>query len=324
MQAIIHKKYGPPEVLKIAKLPKPKPKNDQILIEIHAAGVNRTDTGLRSAEYFVSRFFTGLFKPKRQTTGTEFAGKVVEVGSKVNKFKVGDRVFGFDDTKRGAHAEYLAISQDKMIGLIPRRLNFSEAAALAEGSHYAQNYINAAKIKRGQSVLLNGASGAIGSAALQILKAKGVKVTATTCGKATRLATDLGADEVINYEKQDFTKLDQQFDCVLDAVGKSSFPKTKHLLKPKGIYMSSELGEWFFQNPYLAIKTAITSKFGSKRVLFPIPKNTTAHIHYVADLVKKGKYRPVIDKTFKFEDIVKAVEYVETGQKIGSVVLLIR
>jgi len=295
------------------------PKENEVLIKVYATTVTRTDCGFRSAEYFISRFWSGLLKPKYQTLGCEFAGVIEEVGKDVTSFKIGDRVFGYNDSKFGAHAEYMTLAENEAITTIPEGLSFEEAAPITEGAHYALCNIRAAKVNSGQNVLIYGATGAIGSAAVQLVKYFGANITAVCNTKNVDLVKSLGADEVIDYQKQDFTKTDKKFDFVFDAVGKSSFGQCKPLLKDKGIYISTELGK-NAENIFLAL---ITPLFGGKKVLFPIPSISKEDIIFLKSLVEAGKFKPVIDRRYKLEQIVEAARYVETGQKTGSVVIIV-
>jgi NADPH:quinone reductase-like Zn-dependent oxidoreductase len=319
MKAAVYTQYGPPEVVKIMDLPVPRPKENEILIKVHASTVNRTEAGFRSAEYFVSRFWSGLFRPKIQVLGCEFAGVIEDVGKNVSLFKKGDKVFGYDDAKFGAHAENMVLSEKAAISLMPKNLGFEESAALTEGSHYALVDIKAAKVKAGQNVLVYGATGAIGSAAVQLLKHFGAKVTAVSNSKNLELLKTLGADVVIDYQTQDFTKTDQKFDFIFDAVGKSSFGQCKPLLTEKGIYISTELGK-NGENIFLALLTPL---FGGKKLLFPLPTITVEDVIFIKELVEKGEFRPLIDRKYKLDQIVEAYTYVATGQKTGNVVLQI-
>ena len=317
MKAIVYTKYGPPEVVRLMEIEKPTPKDNEVLIKIHATTVNRTDCGFRSAEYFIVRFFSGLFRPKNKTLGNEFAGEIESIGKDVTSFKPGDKVFGYNDTKFGAHAEYMIKAEDDSITTMPENITYVEAAPTTEGAHYALCDIRAAKIKSGQNVLINGASGAIGSAAVQLVKHFGAEVTAVCGTKNLELVKSLGVDEIIDYTKQDFTQLTKKFDVVFDAVGKSSFSRCKPILKNKGIYMSTELG-YMCQNPFLAIITPLS---GGKKVLFPIPTINKKDVIFLKQLVVAKKYKPVIDKCYSLENIVDAYRYVETGQKTGNVVI---
>lgn len=319
MKAIIYIKYGPPEVLQIKEVPKPIPKNNEVLIQVFATTVNRTDTGFRSAKYFVSRLVTGLMKPKRAIAGSEFAGKVVETGVDVRDFKVGDNVFGFEDVRSGAHAEYMTEAANGSIAKMPKGYSYQEMAPAAEGATYALNVIQSVSVKRHQKVLVYGASGAIGSSAVQILKHLGAEVTAVCGTKNLKLVKSLGARKVVNYEAEDFTKLDDEFDFIFDAVGKSSYGACRKLLGSKGIYCSTELGKGG-QNPLLAIWFAIT---GSRRVIFPIPKINKEKVEYIKKLIEEGAYRPVTDRTYPLDQIVEATKYVESGQKTGNVVVIV-
>ena len=319
MKAVIYTQYGPPEVAQLTEIEKPALQDNEVLIKVHATTVNRTDCGFRSAEYFIVRFFSGLFRPNNKILGNEFAGTIESVGKAVRTFKPGDKVFGYNDVKFGAHAEYMVMAEDDAIATMPENTSFEEAAPITEGAHYALCDIRAAKIGSGQNILINGATGAIGSAAVQLVKYLGAEVTAVCNTKNVNLVKSLGADEVIDYSKQDFTKLNKQFDVVFDAVGKSSFGRCKPLLKRKGIYMSTELG-YMSQNPFLAIFTPL---LGGKKVLFPLPTISKEDVLFLKKLVETGKFRPVFDRRYPLEQIVDAYRYVETGQKTGNVVITI-
>ena len=317
MRAIINTAYGPPEVVKLMEVDKPLPKDNEVLIKVYATTVNRTDCGFRSAEYFISRFFSGLFRPKNKTLGNELAGEIETVGKNVTSFKIGNKVFGYNDTKFGAHAEFMTMAEDEAITTMPGNLTYEEAAAITEGGHYALGNIRAAKIKSGQKILINGATGAIGSAAVQLVKYFGAEVTAVCDTKNVALVKSLGADAVIDYTQQDFTKISQTFDVVFDAVGKSSFRQCKPLLNKGGIYMSTELGK-NAENIFLAL---ITPLFGGKKVLFPIPTVSKKDVVFLKELVESNKYKPVIDRRYTLEQIVEAYKFVETGLKTGNVII---
>jgi NADPH:quinone reductase-like Zn-dependent oxidoreductase len=317
MKAIIHTKYGPPEVAKLMDVPMPIAKDNEVLIKVYASTVNRTDSGFRSAEYFVSRFWSGLLRPKYQILGCEFAGVIEEIGRLVTTFKKGDKVFGYNDKTFGGHAEYLTIAESDAITHLPNNLNFNEAAPITEGAHYALNNIRASKVEAGQNVLVYGATGAIGSAAVQLLKYFGANVTAVCNTKNVALVKSLGADIVIDYQTQDFTKTQTRFHFIFDAVGKSSFRQCKPLLTEKGKYISTELGK-NGENIFFALTTAI---FAGKKVLFPIPTINKADVVFLKELVEKGEYKPVIDRAYALSQIVEAYTYVETAQKVGNVVL---
>ncbi len=319
MKAIVYTKYGPPEVLQLKEVEKPTPKDNEVLIKIHATTVNRTDSALRKAEPFISRFVTGLIRPKKTILGTEFAGKIEAVGKDVTSFKVGDKVFGFSGTDFGAHAEYMIMPEEGSLTTMPANMTYEEAAPSTEGAHYALSFIRNANIQSGQRVLINGATGAIGSAAVQLVKYFGADVTAVCNIKNVALVKSLGADKVLDYTKEDFTKDDQMYDAVFDTVGKSSFIRCKPLLKPGGIYISSELG-YMAQNPILALVTPI---FGKKKVKFPIPKHSDENIVLFKKLIEAGKFKGVIDRCYPLEEIIEAYKYVETGQKTGNVVITV-
>ncbi|MDP3180659.1 MAG: NAD(P)-dependent alcohol dehydrogenase [Bacteroidota bacterium] len=319
MKAIIHNQYGPPEVLHLAEVPKPAPKDNEVLIKVHTTTVNRTDCGFRSAEYFISRFFSGLFRPKNQILGNEFAGEIEAIGKNVKSFQPGDKVFGYNDITFGAHAEYMVMAEDGPITSMPANLTYEEAAPITEGGHYALGDIRAAKVSAGQKVLVNGATGAIGSAAVQLCRYFGAEVTAVCATPHLELVNSLGANAVIDYTKEDFTKIGERFDFVFDAVGKSSFGKCKPIMKINGIYISTELGKGG-QNPFLAL---ITPFLGGKKLLFPIPSTSKADVIFLKELVESGQFKPVIDRSYPLEQMVEAANYVETGQKTGNVVIQI-
>lgn len=317
MKAAVYRKYGPPEVVQVTEADKPSPRSGELLLKVYATTVNRTDCGFRSAEYFVSRLFSGLFKPKFGILGNEFAGVVEAVGNDVSLFNIGDRVFGFNDTKFGAHAEYMTIAETDAITTMPDDLTFEQAAPITEGAHYALCDIRAAKIKSGQDVMIYGASGAIGSAAVQLVKYLGAKVTAVCSTQNVEVVRSLGADHVIDYLTRDYTKIDQKFDFIFDAVGKSSFGKCKPLLKKDGTYISTELGK-NGENIFLALLTPLS---GGKKVKFPLPSIKKEDVVFLKKLVDSGKFKPLVDRSWHIDDIVDAYRYVETGQKTGNVVI---
>jgi NADPH:quinone reductase-like Zn-dependent oxidoreductase len=317
MKAIVYTRYGPPEVAQLKEVPKPIPKDNEILIQVFASTISRTDAGFRSAAYFVSRFWTGLFKPKHQILGCEYAGVVEAVGKHVTAYQKGDSIFGYNDKTCGGHGEYVTVAETDTVALKPENLSYYEAAALLEGGHYALVDIKAADVKPGQQVLVYGATGAIGSAAVQLLKYFGATVTAVCNTKNVALIKSLGADRVIDYQTQDFTQTAQKFDFIFDAVGKSSFKQCKPLLTPKGIYISTELGK-NGENILFALTTPI---LGKKKLLFPIPSINREDVLLLKELAEKGAYKPVIDKTYTLNQIMEAYKYVESGQKTGNVIL---
>ncbi|RPD39760.1 NAD(P)-dependent alcohol dehydrogenase [Chitinophaga barathri] len=319
MKAAIYTRYGPPEVVTIRNINKPSPRHNEILVKVHATTVNRTDCGFRSAQYFVSRLFSGLFAPRNKVLGCEFAGEVMETGASVSAFKAGDRVFGYDDAAFGSHAEYKIIPQTGAMAVIPAGMSYAGAAPLTEGSHYALFNIRAAGVKKGDKVMVYGATGAIGSAAVQLLKHFGAYVVAVAGTSHLSLVSSLGADEVIDYQTQDFTQTAHRFDFIFDAVGKRSFGECKPLLKQKGIYISTELGKRS-ENIFLALTTPIT---GKKRVLFPLPVIRKEDVLFLQRLAESGEFKPLIDREYPFDNIVDAYRFVETGQKTGNVVIRI-
>ncbi len=317
MKAIIRSKYGPPSVLRIGSIEKPIPGEDEMLVRVHATTVNRTDCGILLGKPFIIRFFTGLFKPKLLITGIDFAGKVVAVGKKIKSFQVGDRIWGLNDEGMGSHAEYIKVKENQALAKIPDNMAYDQIVACGEGAHYAYNFLKKLAIAPGMKVLLNGATGAIGVAALQLLKYHGLIVTAVGNTENIRLLKSLGADEVIDYRKENFTDHDGKYHFVFDAVGKSSFFECRHLLLPKGAYLSSEFGP-YYQNLYLPL---ITKLLRGRQAFFPIPTNSKKSILFMTKLAEEGKFKPVIDKKYPLEDVKSAYEYVLTGEKTGNLVL---
>lgn len=318
MKAIINTQYGPPEIVKLMDIPTPIAKPGEVLIRVKASTVNRTDCGFRSAEYFISRFFSGLFRPKNKTLGNEFAGIIEALGDGVTNYKIGDQVFGYNDKTFGAHAEFMTMEALGSMALMPTGWTFEDAAALTEGSHYALCDIRAAKVQAGQNILVYGATGAIGSAAVQLLKHFGANVTAVCSTPYMDLVKSLGADRVIDYTKEDYSNSEQRYDFIFDAVGKSSFGQAKKVLTENGIYISTELGK-NSENVFLAM----IAKYKKKKVLFPIPSINKSDVDFLQSLAIAGKFKPVIDRSYTLEQMVEAYRYVESGLKIGNVIIKI-
>ena len=319
MKAAISTRYGPPEVVRVMEVPRPVTAANELLVRVHATTVNRTDCGFRGAHPGFIRGFTGLTKPKLTILGNEFAGVVETVGEGVHRVAVGDRVFGYDDTRFGAHAEYLAISQDAAVASMPDGRGFEVMAPATEGSHYALAYIRAAGVDDTSEVLVYGATGAIGSAAVQIIKSLGAHVTAVCSSDHVDLVTELGADRVIDRTITDFTTDTRRYDLVFDAVGKCSFRQCEKLLKERGIWTSTDLGP-LSQNPLLAVATRFSR---GRRVLFPIPRIDRQMVEDIRGLVESQKFTPVVDRNYPLDEIVEAYRYVETQQKIGNVVIIV-
>ena len=319
MKAIVNTVYGSPEVLTLKEVEKPIPKHNEVLIKIRSSTVNRTDCGFRKPEYLIVRLFSGLFKPKNTILGNELAGEVEAVGKTVTKFKAGDVVFGLSAWKFGTHAEYICLAETASIALKPDNMNFDEAAAVCDGMMLGMNMIRQIDFSSPKKILINGATGSIGSACVQLAKFHGAEITAVGNTKNIGLLKSLGADTVKDYTKEDFTNTTGRFDFVLDAVGKSSFFRCKKILKPKGVYISTELG-FLSQNIFLAIFSPL---FGGKRVKFPIPTDSQKDILLFKEIIESGKYKAVIDRTYPFDQFLEATKYVESGEKTGNVVLKI-
>jgi NADPH:quinone reductase-like Zn-dependent oxidoreductase len=312
-------RYGPPEVVQLRHTARPAPAADQLLVRVHATTVNRTDCGFRAGHPWFIRGFSGIRRPKRTILGNEFAGVVEAVGADVTRFAVGDRVFGYDDVRFGGHAEYLTTGQDAAVAAMPAGCDFTTMAPATEGAHYALADIRAAGVGGGSDVLVYGATGAIGSAAVQILTNLGAHVTAVCSSEHVDLVAGLGADRVVDRTTTDVTADVQRYDFFFDAVGKCSFRQCRELLKPRGIWISTDLGP-LSQNPLLVLATRFS---GGRRVLFPLPKIDRELVEHLGSLVESGAFTPVVDRTYPLEGIVDAYRYVETQQKVGNVVITI-
>ena len=318
MKAAVRSTYGLPGDLCVKELDVPTPKDDELLIRVHATTVNRSDCHVLSGRPFFMRLLTGLRKPRASIIGSDFAGEVEAIGTAVQSFKTGEKVMGFGGALGcGAHAEYFTLSErkaKKLMLLMPSHLTYEEAAACQEGAFYAAAQVTPLKPEPGQKALVYGATGAIGSAYVQFLKYYGVYVTAICRSEHRELVSSLGADKLIDYTKEDFTKDSERYDFIFDAVGKSSFFKCKKLLKKKGIYTSSG----GLINLFLIWITPLT---GSKKVVFSFPKNYNAILLFIKKLIEEGSFKAVIDRRYPLEQIADAYRYVATGQKIGNVII---
>lgn len=317
MKAVIRENYVTFEKLSIKEVDKPIPKDNEVLVKVYATTVNRSDCAVVTGVPFIMRLVIGLIKPKLSITGTDFAGVIEAIGNNVKGFKVGDNVWGLNDEGLSSHAAYMTIKEDAGIIKMHESQTFQEAAACAEGAHYAYNTIKKLNFKKGDKVLVYGATGAIGSAALQIAKHFGAYVTAVGNTKNIQLLKDLGADKTYDYLTEDFTQDEERYQFVFDAVGKSSFGVCRKLMLPEGIYVSSELGPGY-ENIYLPLLTKIK---GGQRVVFPIPTDCRRSLLFINELIENGEYKAVIDRTYKPEDIIDAFEYVSSGQKTGNVII---
>jgi NADPH:quinone reductase-like Zn-dependent oxidoreductase len=316
MRAIVHDKYGPPEVLRLRDVPRPVPAEDEVLVKVHATSVTRTDCGFRGADPFFARIFTGLLRPKRRILGMELAGEVEAVGAAVTEFAVGDEVFGI---RGGANAEYICVREQGALAKKPADLSFEEAAAVCDGGIIALACLRKADPLEGRGIVIYGATGAIGTAAVQLAKHFEADVTAVCNTKNLELVRSLGADKAVDYTQEDFTKNGETYDVVFDAVGKHSFRRSRRSLKPGGIFITTDLG-FLWHVPPLAL---LSRWIGDKRVTLPIPSYTKENVLFVKELIEAGEYRAVIDRRYPLEQVVAATKYVETGQKTGNVVLTV-
>jgi NADPH:quinone reductase-like Zn-dependent oxidoreductase len=318
MRAVVCERYGSPEVLRLTEVERPVPAEDEVLVRVHATTVSRSDCGIRSGTPFIARLFLGLRRPKRRILGQEFAGEVEAVGAAVTEFEVGDRIFGVAGLLRmpaGAHADFVALRESAPLAHMPANMTYEEAGSVCDGAMLALNALRPGNLREGTRILIYGASGSIGTAGVQLARHFGAHVTAVCNTKNVELVRSLGAHEVIDYLREDFTKNGETYDVVFDAVGKHSFRRCRGSLKPGGVYLPTD--GW--ANLFLALAT---SRIGDKKVRFAIPpRYTKKDVLFLKGLIEAGEYRAVIDRRYPLEDVVEATRYVETEQKTGNVVL---
>lgn len=317
MKAAVRRSYGPPHTIKVEEIEKPTPKVNEILIRVFATTVNRTDGANLTGKPFIMHFMLGLVKPRKIILGTDFAGVIVAIGNNIDSFQVNQRVFGFTDMGLESQAEYMVVTPKDNLIVIPDNVDFKQAVASLEGAHYAYSFILKSGIHSGQKILINGATGAIGSALLQFARTFDVQITATCNTANIEKIRSLGANYIYDYTKENFTESSEKYDIIFDAVGKSTFGKCKPLLVKNGIYISSELGP-YSQNIFYAIFTPI---FGGKKVNFPIPYPLSLTLPYIKSKMEKGVFKPLIDLEYPLEEIAAAYEYVLSGKKTGNVLI---
>ena len=320
----MYDRYGPPEVLRLEEVERPVPADDEVLVRVHATTVNRFDTATREANRrsglaisLMSRLVSGIRRPRHRILGTEFAGQVDAVGAAVREFRVGDQVFGTTGLKFGAYAEFLTMAASARIAQMPAGISFEEAAPICDGALNALTCLKQTDLRKGRRILIYGASGAIGTAGVQLASYFGADVTAVCNTKNLELVQSLGADRVIDYTKEDFLRNGQTYDVILDAVGKLSFRRSRGSLESGGIFLPTDgLGNLMW--------ALLTKRIRGKKVIFQIPpRQTKQDVIFLKELVEAGKYRPVIDRRYRLEDVIEATRYVETEQKTGNVVLTV-
>jgi NADPH:quinone reductase-like Zn-dependent oxidoreductase len=314
MKAVVQDRYGAPEVLHVEDVERPVPKDDEVLIRVRATTVTQTDTHLRRARPVFWRLLLGVRRPRRRILGVELAGEVEAVGPAVTEFKVGDDVFGTNWF--GAHAEFICLRESAALAHKPAGMSFEEAAAVCDGAMQALATLRAADVQKGQRIVIYGASGSVGTAAVQLAKAIGAHVTAVCGTRNVELVRSLGADEVVDYLAEDFTKNGRTYDAIIDAVGKYSFRRGRHSLKPGGIYVATD----GLRNLFWALWTW---RIGNKRLKFVGGRKAKKDVVFVKELFEAGKFRAVIDRRYPMEQVVDAHRYVETWHKAGNVVLTI-
>jgi 2-desacetyl-2-hydroxyethyl bacteriochlorophyllide A dehydrogenase len=315
MKAIIYTQYGPPEVLHLSEVEKPTPKDNEILLRIKATAVNSGDVRLRKADPFAVRFIFGLLKPKINILGSVFSGEVESVGKQVKLFKAGDQVFGHIDMRFGAYAEYLCLPEDGSIAMKPGNILHQEAAVIPFGGVTALHFIKKAAIKPGQKVLVIGASGAVGSAAVQLAKAYGALVTGVCSTSNIDLVKSIGADYAIDYTKEDFTQNGERYDVIFDTVNSISVSRSLKSLSKNGTMILSAAGM-----PEM-VQGLWISKTSSRKVLTGVISHAAKDIIFLKELIEAGKMRPVIDRTYDLAQMAEAHAYVEKGHKKGNVAI---
>jgi NADPH:quinone reductase-like Zn-dependent oxidoreductase len=321
MRAAIFEKYGPPEVERLAEVATPRPRSGEVLVRVRCSTVNRTDCGHRRAHPFIFRASMGLFRPKAHILGSELSGEVDAVGPGTTQFVSGDRVFGITPDGMGTHAEFVCIPEDAPLAMMPADTSFEAAAAVCIGAIQALTCLRAAGVREGQRILVYGASGSVGTAGVQLAKHLGAHVTAVCPTKGLDVVRSLGVDKVIDFTREDFTKNGATYDVIFDAVGKHSFRRCWGSLVGNGVFVVADLG-FLWQNPVLAL---LTSFIGSKRVKLPFDRDadTKKDVELLKGLIETGRYRAVIDRIYALHQVVEATAYVETGQKVGNVVLTV-
>ena len=315
MRAAVCDHSGPPEVVHVEDVAQPQPKADEVLIRVRASTVNRTDTAFRSGQPAFARAVTGLTKPRWRVLGTEFSGDVAATGGSVTEFHAGDAVFGINPWRFGTHAEYVCVPAAGPIAPKPDALLFEDAAAVCDGGLLALMNLRDAQLGAGQHVAIYGASGSIGTAAVQLARNLHATVTAVTSTANVALVRGLEPDEVIDYEHSDFMQNRNTYDVIFDAVGKLSFGRCRAALKQGGRYVPTD----GVTNMLLAVSHVPVG--GRKAVMALPPRYRTMDVLFLKQLIDAGRYRPVIDRVYALDDIVEAHRYVDTGQKLGNVVI---
>ena len=319
MKAAVYRRYGPPEVVRIENVQKPAPRKDEVLIRIHATTICAGDVRLRKADPFFLRFIYGLWRPtKTNILGMELAGTVESIGKKVTQFSVGDQVFGSTGLKFGAHAEYACLSRDGLLAKKPDNMTFEEAAAVPFGGISALHYLRKGNVRADQKVLVYGASGSVGTAAVQLAKHFGAHVTGVCSGANLELVKSLGADEVVDYTREDFSKAGRIYDIVFDTVGKSGFRRSMSSLKRGGIYVQATgpLLSFLFGGIWARLT-------GAAKIVGGMARGNAQSLSFLKELIEAGKLRSVIDRRYRLEEIVEAHRYAEAGHKKGNVVITV-
>lgn len=318
MKAATIYRYGSPDVLQVEELPRPKPKNGEVLIQVASSTVNSGDCRLRKADPFLVRLFFGLFKPRIRVLGSAFSGIIVEKGDEVTRFSVGDAVFGLSDQAFGAHAEYLCFPENGPMAIKPDSLLHPEAAGLVFGGHTALHFLRKAGLKANQHIMIYGASGAVGTSALQLARHFGARVTGVCSSSNVEMVRKLGAEEVIDYTKQDFSSMDACFDMIFETVNKSSVRDMARLIAPGGVLiLGAAMIKGMLQGSWVSLTRGI-------KVVGGVAKTSAQDMEFLADLAVKGALKPVIDRTYPLSDIQAAHEYVDGGHKKGNVVVQIK
>ena len=318
MRAVVQHRYGPPEVLRVEEVPRPVPKDDEVLIRVRAATVSQSDVHIRAANPFFWRLFAGLRRPRVRTLGVDLAGEVVAVGAAVSEFKVGDAVFGSPNRFFGTHAEYVCVRESGSLALKPAGLSFEEAAAVPDGAMQALATLRLADASPGRRIVVYGASGSLGTAAVQLARQFGAHVTGVCNTRNVELVRSLGADDVVDYLEEDFTRKGETYDAIIDAVGKYSFRRGRRALRPGGSFVETDAGRFYVETLAFWVATRFV---GSRRVRGAAGRRSKQDVRFMKELIEAGEFRPVVDRIYPMDQVVEAHRYVETWRKRGNVVL---
>ncbi len=321
MKVVIYEKFGNPDVLEIREIDNPVPNENEVLIKVYASTVTAVDSIFRIGKQFFARMAAGITKPKNKILGTEFSGEIIDIGSNVKNFKIGDKVFGPSGPNFGTYSEFICLPEDSPIEIIPSEISVDEAAAIPSGALTALPFLrDTGKIKPGNKILIIGASGSVGTYAVQMAKYFGAEVTGVCSTSNVELVKSLGADKVIDYKKEDYSKSKETYDVIFDTVGKGSYAECKHLLKPNGIFMTT------FISATILYQMLISTRLSSKKAIISFTgmrsdADKSKDLKLIKKLIEEKKLKAVIDKKYSVEQIQEAHAHVDSGHKKGNVLV---